>query len=136
MDKRDLDELSLDIQEAFLEIGDTDNISIMRYEGGNENIYKESKKKRYSIPITITGRVKLSPVSEEISDIGRKEDINAVFTFTAKDLEDNGLLDEEVLITVDDRLKFRDTEFSILNIIPTAMLGNRFLIYKFECKRV
>jgi hypothetical protein len=136
MDKRDLDELSLDIQEAFLEIGDTDNISIMRYEGGNENIYKESKKKRYSLPITITGRVKLSPVSEEISDIGRKEDINAVFTFTAKDLEDNGLLDEEVLITVDDRLKFRDTEFSILNIIPTAMLGNRFLIYKFECKRV
>lgn len=136
MDKRDLDELSLDIQEAFLEIGDTDNISIMRYEGGNENIYKERKKKRYSLPITITGRVKLSPVSEEISDIGRKEDINAVFTFTAKDLEDNGLLDEEVLITVDDRLKFRDTEFSILNIIPTAMLGNRFLIYKFECKRV
>lgn len=136
MDKRDLDELSLDIQEAFLEIGDTDNISIMRYEGGNENVYKESKKKQYSLPITITGRVKLSPVSEEISDIGRKEDINAVFTFTAKDLEDNGLLDEEVLITVDDRLKFRDTEFSILNIIPTAMLGNRFLIYKFECKKV
>lgn len=136
MEITDLNELELDIQEAFLEIGDTENIAFLKFEGGEENIYRESKKKRYGQPIVVTGRVKINPVSEEISDIGRTGEVNALFTFTTKDLRDNDLLDETLKITVDDRITFREDVYSILNIVPTSMLGDRFLIYKFECKKV
>ena len=82
MEITDLDELELDIQEAFLRLRYRE-YSLLKFEGGEENIYKESKKKRYGQPIVVTGRVKINPVSEEISDIGRKE-VNALFTFTTR----------------------------------------------------
>lgn len=137
MEYTDLEEFELDIQEAFAEIGDVDNIGFKRFVKETTNIYKESKTKKYGSVTTVTGRAKMNPTSEEVSPIGRTAQIEAIFTFVSKDLRELGLLDEyNLLVTLDDRIHFKGQDYSIKNILPSAMLGDRFLVYKFECKKV
>lgn len=140
----DLDDLERDILETFEEIGHTDGMDIFDYQLPiTTGVYKEEKFKTYKKIFSLTGRIKLSPKSEELSDIGRRKECSCIFTFDAKQLKDKGviLIDEvtraeNCLIKTTSVIRYKGIYYEISNICPTAMIGDRFLLYKFEGKEI
>lgn len=138
MNSKDLQELEIDIYEAFKEIGDDINIKIKKFLGGVPDIYGETDNKQFDeVGVVLLGRLELDPKEENLTEIGRAKKVSAIFSFPSKTLSDNGFM-SNLMTTIDvkDRISFRDTDYSVINVIPSSMLGDRFLIYKFECLEV
>jgi hypothetical protein len=133
--KMDFHEIENDLQEVFEEMGDTENIFVRQYIPTDiEGVYRENKFKEYGEPIHLVGRVKLNPIGEEITEIGRDRKVNSIFTFTAKELRDKGLFTDRLLVTENDIIVYRSKEYSIVTITPLALFGSTFVLYKFEGK--
>jgi len=141
----DLDDLENDILETFEEIGDNSAMDVFSYTpavGSSASIYKEEKFKTYTKLVSLTGRIKLSPKTEELSDIGRKRECTCIFTFDTKQLKNKGVItssttgEEVCSVTLDSVIRYKGKYYEICNICPVAMIGNRFLLYKFEGKEI
>lgn len=140
MNRSDIEAVEKDLQETFSEVGDKYNIFVKKLDKENTetNIYNESPEKNYEEPVNITGRISFNPAVEEVTHVGRKEGVDAVFSFTSKELKDKGYLDSEntLLLSSDDLIIYKEEPFNILNPTPSSLLGDTHLIYKFECKKV
>lgn len=140
----ELDDLEIDIADAFEEVGDTGAMDIFDYDkpkGGL--VYKEQKYKTFKKQISLTGRIRLSPKSEELSDAGRRKECTCIFTFSTRHLKDTGVIKvepythkETCSITLDSIIRYKARYYEVKNILPFAMIGDRFLLYKFECNEV
>lgn len=139
MRDNEITDIESDIQEVFYDFGDSENIAIRQFIKGDKNIYNESKKKAYGTPVVVTGRIRFNPKTDEVSDLGRVQEVNAIFSFITKDLRETGFMDEEgeTKITVDDQIIYKEKrKFQVMNIIPSSMMGDKFLLYKIECKEL
>lgn len=137
----DLDDFENDIHETFLEIGDYEAMDIFDFVmPSTTGVYKEQKFKTYRKQVSLTGRIKLSPKQEELSDAGRRKECSCVFTFDTKQLKDAGVVHvddkgrEVSSITLDSVIRYKGMYYEVLNICPQAMIGDRFILYKYECK--
>lgn len=136
----DLDDLERDILETFEEIGHTDGMEVFDYQPpSSTGIYREEKFKTYRKIFSLTGRIKLSPKSEELSDVGKRKECTCIFTFDTKQLKNKGVLvvdektrAEDCRIKTTSVIRYKGIYYEISNICPTAMIGDRFLLYKFE----
>lgn len=133
--REEINEFERDIQEAFREVADTENIAFKLYKDTAPNIYGESKVKDYGSPIILPSRARINPNGDELSELAKREGANAIFTFITADIREAGLEDEKgVKISDKDIIVFRGTVYKILKVVPSAMLKDKFLLHKFECK--
>lgn len=140
----DLDDLERDILETFEEIGHMHGMDIFDYQAPTTaGIYREEKFKTYNKIFSLTGRIKLSPKSEELSEMGLRKECTCIFTFDAKQLKDKGVITvdkktnaENCAIKTTSVIRYKGVYYGIDNICPTAMIGDRFLLYKFEGKEI
>lgn len=140
----DLDDLERDILETFEEIGHMNGMDIFDYQAPSATgVYREEKFKTYNKVFSLTGRIKLSPKSEELSDIGRRKECTCIFTFDAKQLKNARVITidektkaENCAIKTTSVIRYKGIYYEINNICPTAMIGDRFLLYKFEGKEI
>lgn len=140
----DLDDLERDIFDTFEEIGDMNAMDIFDYlSPSSSGIYREEKFKQYNKIFSLTGRIKLSPKSEELSDVGRRKECTCIFTFDTKQLKDKKVIEldeqtraENCKIKTTSVIRYKGIYYEISNICPTAMIGDRFLLYKFEGREI
>lgn len=100
-----------------------------------DEVYRESKKKKYKEPILLVGKVNLAPkISEEsyFKDI----DCDATFSIPLKSLlKHNFDLSSDGLSTLRKGIiTFNDRTYKVKNILPTTFVENVFLVYVFVCE--
>ena len=140
----DLDDLERDIHETFEEIGDSHAMDVFSYQApSSSSVYNEEKFKTYVKEFSLTGRIKLSPKSEELSDVGRRTECNVIFTFDTKQLKDMGVMvidsdthAENCKINTDSIIRYKGLYYEVNTICPVAMIGDRFLLHKFEGRKL
>lgn len=140
----DLDDLENDIRETFEEIGDSMAMDIFSYQPpSSAGVYREEKFKTYKKVVSLTGRIKLHPKTEELSDVGRRKECTCIFTFDTKQLKARKVIvvdpqthAEDCIIVTGSVIRYKARYYEVNNICPVAMIGDRFLLYKFEGKEI
>lgn len=140
----DLDDLENDIRETFEEIGDSYAMDVFLYQTPTSGgVYRENKFKTYKKEISLTGRIKINPKAEELSEVGIRKECTCIFTFDTKQLKSRGVIKidedtkaENCIIVTGSVIRYKGRYYEIKNICPVAMIGDRFLLYKFEGKEL
>lgn len=135
MDITELEEIELDIEEAFLEVGSR-SILLERLTTTKDdsNIYGEAEEFTYTEQLPLLGVANINPVSDDISDVGKSLNCTIVLTVGSKCLRENALyVDNKLSISTDDIFVYLGKRYQVKNIAQNAILNDLVLIFNFEC---
>ena len=137
-----------DIQEAFIDgihevystmftDGEDDGIDLYFLDMKStkvDNVYRESKSKKYGKPIRLVSHANLSPT---IQDVPIKDiEYDAVFKVPLKEFINHKIdVSPTGLDTMrKGKISFDGKDYEIKNILPTTFVRDVFLVYQFICK--
>ena len=99
-----------------------------------DDVYRESKSKKYGKPIRLVSHANLSPAVQDVPIMDVKYD--AVFKVPCKEF-----LTHEIDVSPSGldtmrkgKINFKDKDYEIINILPTTFVRDVFLVYQFVCK--
>lgn len=99
-----------------------------------DDVYRESKSKKYGKPIRLVSHANLSPTIQDVPIMDVKYD--AVFKVPYKEF-----LTHEIDVSPSGlgtmrkgKINFKDKDYEIINILPTTFVRDVFLVYQFVCK--
>lgn len=122
--------LTADVLEIYADWG-TANITLQKFKGGEyDDLYDEGTAS-YSEPYKCIGRYKPTPVEEQQSGVGLKEDEQFYTVYLVKDT-----LDKQGVTSIETRdiLEYNGCKLDILAVQYSAVIGDYALQYKIFCK--
>lgn len=122
--------LTSDVLEIYSDWG-TANITLQKFQGGEyDDLYDEGTVS-YSEPYKCIGRYKPTPVEEQQTGVGLKEDEQFYTVYVVKDT-----LDKQGVTSIETRdiLEYNGNKFDILAVQYSAVIGDYALQYKIYCK--
>lgn len=122
--------LTADVLEIYADWG-TDKITLQKFKGGEyDDLYDEGTAS-YSEPYKCIGRYKPTPVEEQQSGVGLKEDEQFYTVYIVKDT-----LDKQGVTSIETRdiLEYNGCKLDILTVQYSAVIGDYALQYKIFCK--
>lgn len=122
--------LTSDVLEIYSDWG-TANITLQKFQGGEyDDLYDEGTAS-YSEPYKCIGRYKPTPVEEQQTGVGLKEDEQFYTVYVVKDT-----LDKQGVTSIETRdiLEYNGNRFDILAVQYSAVIGDYALQYKIFCK--
>lgn len=122
--------LTSDVLEIYSDWG-TANITLQKFQGGEyDDLYDEGTTS-YSEPYKCIGRYKPTPVEEQQTGVGLREDEQFYTVYVVKDT-----LDKQGVTSIETRdiLEYNGNKLDILAVQYSAVIGDYALQYKIYCK--
>lgn len=130
--------LAKQIAQFVRENGGKVGIRLYDVSSTKNDIYGESKKKKYKPPVFVYGFVYLEPSDEMLTEVGTEKELTDIIVKIPKEeFKRVGLLtkDDKLLVNQDDLIEFNTTTYNISKIKPTTYL-NSHLMYAIGGQKV